>query len=55
LLNIPEGLKVCALKFTSEARTRIEAAKGQCLTWDQLAQMAPTGKDVLLLRGPRDR
>jgi large subunit ribosomal protein L18e len=28
---------------------------GQALTFDQLAQLAPTGKNVLLLRGPRDR
>lgn len=54
-LNVPEGLRVCALKFTSEARERITAAKGQCLTFDQLAQIAPTGKNVLLLRGIRDR
>lgn len=54
-LNVPEGLKVCALKFTTEARQRITAAKGQCLTFDQLAQLAPTGKNVLLVRGPRDR
>ncbi len=54
-LNVPEGLRVCALKFTSEARNRITAAKGECLTFDQLAQLAPTGKNVLLLRGPRDR
>jgi large subunit ribosomal protein L18e len=25
------------------------------LTFDQLAQIAPTGKGVLLMRGPRDR
>jgi large subunit ribosomal protein L18e len=55
LINIPEGLQICALKFTGEARSRIQAAKGQCLTWDQLAQLAPTGKNVLLLRGTRDR
>ncbi len=55
LLTVPEGLRVCALKFTNEARERITAAKGQCLTWDQLAQQAPTGKNVLLVRGPRDR
>ncbi len=55
LLNVPEGLRVCALKFTTEARQRITAAKGQCLTFDQLAQIAPTGKNVLLVRGPRDR
>lgn len=55
LLNVPEGLRVCALKFTTQARERILAAKGQCLTFDQLAQIAPTGKSVLLVRGPRDR
>ena len=55
LLNVPEGLRVCALKFTQAARNRITAAKGTCYTFDQLAQLAPTGKDVLLLRGPRDR
>lgn len=42
-LNVPEGLRVCALKFTTQARQRIEAAKGQCLTFDQLAQIAPKG------------
>lgn len=55
LLNVPEGLRICALKFTGEARARIQKAKGQCLTFDQLAQEAPTGKNVLLVRGPRDR
>lgn len=54
-LNVPEGLRICALKFTTQARARIQQAKGQCITFDQLAQIAPTGKDVLLLRGPRDR
>ena len=28
LLNVPEGLKVCALKFTNQARARILKAKG---------------------------
>jgi len=55
LLKLPEGLKVCALRFTEQARKRILASKGECLTFDQLAQKAPTGKGVLLLRGPRDR
>ena len=55
LLNLPEGLKIAALKFTAGARKRIVAAKGSCLTFDQLSQLAPTGKGVLLLRGPRDR
>lgn len=55
LIEVPKGIRVCALKFTSAARSRITKAGGQCLTFDQLAQIAPTGKDVLLLRGPRDR
>ena len=55
LLNVPEGLRVVALKFTAAAKSRILAAKGTCYTFDQLAQLAPTGKNVLLLRGPRDR
>jgi large subunit ribosomal protein L18e len=55
LLNLPEGLRVVALKFTKAARARLQAAKGAALTFDQLAQLAPTGKGVLLLRGPRDR
>ncbi|CAM5998789.1 unnamed protein product [Sphagnum balticum] len=55
LLNVPEGLRIAALKFTEGARRRIIAAKGTPLTFDQLAQLAPTGKGVLLLRGPRDR
>lgn len=55
LLNVPEGLRVCALKFTTQARERIQNAKGECLTWDQLAQIAPKGENVLLIRGTRDR
>ena len=55
LLNLPKNLRIAALRFTEQARKRIVASKGECLTFDQLAQKAPTGKDVLLLRGPRDR
>lgn len=55
LLNVPQGLRVAALKFTTAARQRIVAAGGKVYTFDQLAQLAPTGKGVLLLRGPRDR
>jgi len=54
-LNLPQGLRICALRFTQAARNRILKAKGTPLTFDQLAQLAPTGKGVLLLRGPRDR
>jgi len=55
LIQLPKGIRICALKFTSTARARIAKAGGKCLTFDQLAQIAPTGKNVLLLRGPRDR
>lgn len=55
LLQVPTGIRVVALKFTNAARARLTQAGGQCLTFDQLAQIAPTGKNVLLLRGPRDR
>ena len=42
LLDLPK-LNVCALRFTEKARQRILAAGGQVLTFDQLAQKAPTG------------
>merc|ERR1711920_493612 len=38
-------------KFTNTARARIEKAGGECLTFDQLAMRAPTGKGCVLLRG----
>lgn len=42
ILDLPK-LTVCALRFTESARKRILAAGGSCLTFDQLAQKAPTG------------
>jgi len=45
------AIKVCALRFTEAARSRIEKAGGECLTFDQLAMMAPTGTNCVLLRG----
>jgi len=51
-LEVPK-LTVCALKFTSTARARIVKAGGECLTLDQLALRAPTGKNTVLLRGPK--
>jgi len=52
LLNVPK-MSVCALRFTDGARARIVKAGGECLTMDQLALLAPTGKNTLLLQGPR--
>lgn len=53
LLELPK-LSICALRFTATARARIEKAGGECLTFDQLALRAPTGSNVLLLRGPKN-
>ena len=46
-------LSVCALSFTDTARARILKAGGECLTFDQLALRAPTGANVILIRGPK--
>ena len=54
LLELP-ALRVCALKFTEKARERILAAKGRCITFDQLAINRPNGESVVLMRGTRDR
>ncbi len=54
LLIVPK-MRVCALKFTNEARARIEKAGGECLTFDQLAQSNPLGKNTILVRGRRSR
>eukprot|EP00877_Chromochloris_zofingiensis_P012244 jgi/Chrzof1/7273/Cz02g17120.t1 len=47
-------LRVVALRFTDTARARITKAGGECLTFDQLALERPTGKDCVLLRGPKN-
>merc|ERR1712176_870719 len=52
LVNVPK-LKICALRFTEGARTRILKAGGEVITFDQLAIRAPTGKNTLLVQGPR--
>jgi ribosomal protein L18E len=53
VLEIPK-VSVAALRFTSTARARIQAAGGETLTLDQLALRAPTGSNTLLLRGPKN-
>ncbi|KAG8348206.1 putative Ribosomal protein 60S L18 and 50S L18e [Trypanosoma vivax] len=45
------ALRICALHFSKSARERITGAGGECLTFDQLAMIAPTGKNTMLLRG----
>eukprot|EP00161_Ancyromonas_sigmoides_P008563 TRINITY_DN213_c1_g1_i1.p2 TRINITY_DN213_c1_g1~~TRINITY_DN213_c1_g1_i1.p2 ORF type:complete len:217 (+),score=90.81 TRINITY_DN213_c1_g1_i1:90-653(+) len=47
-------MSVCALRFTEAARARILKAGGEVMTFDQLALRAPTGKDTVLLRGPKN-
>ncbi|KAH7354046.1 solute carrier family 25 member 42 [Plectosphaerella cucumerina] len=53
LLTVPK-VTVAALRFTSTARARIEAAGGEAITLDQLALRTPTGANTLLLRGPKN-
>ncbi|KAJ3416842.1 60S ribosomal protein L18 [Chytridiales sp. JEL 0842] len=54
LLEVPK-LTVAALRVTESARARIVNAGGEVLTFDQLALRAPTGKNTVLLRGPKSR
>jgi len=54
MLECPK-LSVCALAFTENARKRIVAAGGECITFDQLALRAPKGANTVLLRGPKSR
>ena len=44
---------MCALRLTEGARTRILKSGGEVITFDQLALISPTGKNTLLLQGPR--
>ncbi|NWV99957.1 RL18 protein, partial [Machaerirhynchus nigripectus] len=48
--DVPK-LKVCALRVTRGARTRILRAGGSILTFDQLAMATPKGKGTVLLSG----
>ena len=41
------AMKVTALRFTERARARIEKAGGECLTFDQLALVAPLGQNTV--------
>merc|ERR1712216_929812 len=53
MLEAPKNLRICALRVTESARARILSNGGEIITFDQLAQLHPTGKDCVLLRGPR--
>eukprot|EP00529_Nitzschia_sp_RCC80_P036569 CAMPEP_0113496434 /NCGR_PEP_ID=MMETSP0014_2-20120614/30119_1 /TAXON_ID=2857 /ORGANISM="Nitzschia sp." /LENGTH=192 /DNA_ID=CAMNT_0000390355 /DNA_START=76 /DNA_END=654 /DNA_ORIENTATION=+ /assembly_acc=CAM_ASM_000159 len=54
MLECPK-MSVCALGFTENARKRIVAAGGECITFDQLALRSPKGSGTVLLRGPKSR
>jgi large subunit ribosomal protein L18e len=54
MAEVPK-MTVCALAFTENARKRITASGGECLTFDQLALRAPKGSNTVLLRGPKSR
>merc|ERR1711970_960104 len=53
MLEAPKGMKICALRVTESARARIVDNGGEIITFDQLAQLYPTGSGCVLLRGPR--
>jgi large subunit ribosomal protein L18e len=53
LYEVPK-LRVCALRVTETARARILKAGGEIMTFDQLALVAPTGSNCVLLRGPKN-
>ena len=52
IYKIPK-LRVCALRFTEGARSRILKTGGEVMTFDQLAIRAPKGQNTILLQGPR--
>merc|ERR1711977_293348 len=53
MLEAPKGMKICALRVTESARARIVNNGGEIITFDQLAQLFPSGSNCMLLRGPR--
>merc|ERR1719474_2041872 len=52
IFDVPK-MTVCALRVTEKARERILKAGGEIMTFDQLAVRAPTGKNTMLVQGPR--
>merc|ERR1712113_1123569 len=46
-------MTLCALHVTEKARDRVLKAGGEIITFDQLALRAPTGKNTLVMMGPR--
>jgi len=54
LMEVPK-MTVAALGFTESAKKRIEAAGGECISFDQLALRSPSGQNTVLLRGSKWR
>ncbi len=46
---IEDKLQVAAFTFSSQARRKIEAQGGKCLTFTELMEKNPTGKDLVLI------
>ncbi|XP_067935120.1 large ribosomal subunit protein eL18-like [Watersipora subatra] len=52
MFKVPK-LKVCALRVTDGARSRIIEAGGEIITLDQLALRSPKGQNCVLMQGCR--
>ncbi|CEF65151.1 60S ribosomal protein L18 [Strongyloides ratti] len=53
IVEIPK-MRIVTTKITRAARARVIKAGGEVLTFDQLAVIAPTGKNTLLVQGSRN-
>jgi large subunit ribosomal protein L18e len=48
-------LNICALRVSESVKTRILDAGGKIFTFDELAIRFPNGKDLILLRGKKNK
>lgn len=46
---IEDKLEVAAFNFSTQARAKIEAHGGKCLTLEELMEKNPTGKNIMLV------
>lgn len=46
---IEDKLQVAAFAFSTKARAKIEAQGGKCLSFEELMEQNPTGKNVMLV------
>ena len=47
--QLESAVTVAAFKFTSQAKEKIQNAKGKAITISELAKANPTGKDIVIL------